>query len=124
MGDVNRAGLASIFDGDLVCAYRNDVGGGGLSDTVSGLAFVLVELVDDSIDGGIGLEGLLASESRFNSVGKSEPVLLRGRGERTEGTNDLVARTFGSEDRLDEEIVDVGLAGGVLGGLLDEQACL
>jgi len=103
---------------------RDEVGGGDRSNLVLGSTLALVELIDDGIDGGIGLERLLASERELDSVGKSQPVFLRSRGEGTEGTEDLVARAFGGEDRLDKEMVDVGLAGGALGGFLDEQACL
>jgi hypothetical protein len=57
-------------------------------------------------------------------VSGSEPVVLRSRSERAERADDLMAWTLGREDGLDEEMLDVSLAGGALDGLLDEQAYL
>jgi hypothetical protein len=125
---MDGAGLARVLDGNAVGMHGDEVGGGRL--TVNGrrrfcrVSFGFLDFSYDRIDTGIGFDGLLARKGGFNSVGEGEPIVLRSRSEGAKRTEDPMAWAIGCGDGLDQEVVDVGFAARVLGGLLDEQACL
>jgi hypothetical protein len=126
--DMDGAGLARVLYGNAVGMHGDEVGGGRL--TVNGrrrfcrVSFGFLDFSDDDIDGGLGLDGLLARKGGFNSVGEGKPIVLRGGSEGAKRTEDPMAWAIGRGDRLDQEVVDVGFAARVFGCLLDEQACL
>ena len=103
--DMDRTGLARVLDGNAVGVHGDDVGDIWLSINGRGgfgrATFGLLDLFDDGIDAGIGLDGLLTREGGFNSVSKGKPIVMRRRSEGAEGADDLMARALWGEDRLD-----------------------
>ncbi|MHB1787701.1 MAG: hypothetical protein ACYCS7_16505 [Acidimicrobiales bacterium] len=97
------------MDGDQLAIEAGGRSGLGLLAGAFGLA--LADLADDLFDFGIGLgeEVGLADECVFDLAGEEQPVLGGPGAEVTQGADDLLPRTVGGMDGLNQQVIGVSL---------------
>ena len=120
MAHVDRARFPVVFGLDLIGVHGDHVGADGRGGARA--AARRARPRGDRRDGGIGQEGRLAAQRGRELLRKAAPLGFGGGGERAERTDRAVARALGGGDRLDEKMIDVGLAAHPPARALDEHA--